>query len=98
MASYSQEFKDQIVRKLMPPTVMSVAALSRETGIPSPTLYAWKKHYHSEGFVVPSKSSPSDQWDAKTKLAAVIETAALNQAERSEYCRQHGLYPEQLDA
>ena len=98
MASYSQEFKDQIVRKLMSPTVMSVAALSRETGIPSPTLYAWKKHYRSEGFVVPSKSSPSDQWDAKTKLAAVIDTAALNQAERSEYCRQHGLYPEQLDA
>ena len=47
---------------------------------------------------MPSKSSPSDQWDAKTKLAAVIETAALNQAERSEYCRQYGLYPEQLDA
>ena len=41
MASYSQEFKDQIVRKLMPPTVMSVAALSRETGIPSSTYDAF---------------------------------------------------------
>ena len=65
----------------MPPTVMSVAALSRETDIPSLMLYAWKKHYRSEGFVVPSKLSPSDQLDAKTKLAAVIETAALNQAD-----------------
>jgi len=29
-------------------------------------------------------------------FAVVIETAALNEAERSAYCRQHGLYPEQL--
>lgn len=40
----------------------------------------------------------ADQWDAKAKLAAVIQTAAMNEAERSEYCRKHGLYPEQIEA
>ena len=98
MASYSQELKDQVVRKLMPPSLMSVADVSRESGICTATLYAWKKRYQAEGFVVPSKSNRPDQWDAKAKLAAVIETAAMNQAERSEYCRTYGLYPEQLDA
>ena len=28
----------------------------------------------------------------------VVEAAALNEAERGEYCRQRGLYPEQLQA
>ena len=35
--------------------------------------------------------------DTKSKLAAIIQTALMNEAERSEYCREHGLYPEQID-
>ena len=32
----------------------------------------------------------------ETSLPAVVETAAMNEAERGEYCRSHGLYPQQL--
>jgi transposase-like protein len=83
---------------MMPPNSQSVAAISRETGISQPTLYAWKKHLQSQGHVVPSKPSAPDHWDAKTKLAAVIRTAPMNEAERSTYCREQGLYVEQLEA
>ncbi|MCB5365033.1 transposase [Pusillimonas sp. CC-YST705] len=98
MPSYSAEFKEQVVRKLMPPHNQTVAALSRETGISEASLYNWKKQFRAKGFVVPKKSTHADQWDAKAKLAAVIQTAAMNEAERSQYCREHGLYPEQIDA
>ncbi len=37
-------------------------------------------------------------WSARNKFAAVIETAAMNESERSEYCCKRGLYPEQLAA
>ncbi|WP_231702301.1 transposase [Halopseudomonas litoralis] len=47
---------------------------------------------------MPSKPSSPDRWDARAKLAAVIRTASMNEAERSTYCREHGLYPEQLEA
>jgi transposase-like protein len=47
---------------------------------------------------VPAKKSLPDQWDGKAKLATVIQTAVMNEAELSEYCRQHGLYPEQVAA
>ena len=30
------------------------------------------------------------------KFAAVLESAALNEAELSAYCRERGLYPEQI--
>ena len=98
MPSYSIEFKEQIIKKMMPPNNQRVSEISRETGVSAPTLYAWKKHYRAKGFVVPGKKSLPDGWDAKTKLAAVIQTAPMNEAERSAYCREHGLYPEQLDA
>lgn len=98
MSTYSTELKEQIVKKMMPPNSQTVAAISRETGISAPTLYAWKKQLQAQGHVVPSKPTNPDRWDAKAKLAAVIQTAALNEAERSTYCREHGLYVEQLDA
>jgi len=98
MPSYSTELKEQIIKKMMPPNNQRVSDISRETGISAPTLYAWKKQYRAKGFVVPGKKSLPDRWDAKTKLAVVIQTAVMNEAERSVYCREHGLYPEQLDA
>lgn len=98
MTRYSQELKEQIVKKMMPPNSQSVAAIHRETGISTPTLYAWKKQFQSQGFVVPTKPSKADDWDAKAKLAAVIRTASMNETERAAYCREHGLYVEQLDA
>ncbi|HEN47668.1 MAG TPA: hypothetical protein ENI75_04860 [Mizugakiibacter sp.] len=98
MPHYSQELREQIVKKMMPPSSQTVAAISRETGISQPTLYAWKKQFRTQGYVVPSKSSNPDRWDGKAKLAAVIQTAAMNESERSAYCREYGLYVEQLDA
>jgi transposase-like protein len=72
--------------------------VSRELGVAGPTLYAWKRQFESKGFLVPANSSNPEKWDSKSKLAAIIQTASMNEAERSAYCREHGLYPEQLDA
>ncbi len=82
----------------MPPHNRTVVSLSQEIGVSGATLYNWKKQFRARGYVVPRKSTIADQWDAKAKLAAVIQTAAMNEAERSEYCRKHGLYPEQIEA
>src|SRR3546814_6139962 len=98
MSTNNQELKEQVVRKMRPPNNQSVAHLSRETGISGPTLYAWKKQFQSRCFVWPAKPSNPDRWDARAKLAAVIQTAPMKEAERSAYCREHGLYPEQLEA
>ena len=57
MPSYGPQFKEQIVKKLMPPYNQSVAQVSRDTGVAVPTLYAWKQLYRNQGYVVPSKSA-----------------------------------------
>lgn len=98
MTKYSAGLKEQMVRKLMPPSNRSVTAVSRETGISAPSLYAWKKQFRDQGHLMPKKPGPPDQWDSKAKLAALIHTSLMSEAERSAYCREHGLYVEQLDA
>lgn len=97
MAKYSPEFQESAVRQLMPPQLRSVAQVSRDTGVSEPTLYAWKKRFQSQGAVLPVRATQSEGWDAKAKLAAVIQTGAMNEAERSAWCREHGVYSQQID-
>ena len=97
MARYSEEIKEQMVRKMMPPYNRSVASIHRETGISAPTLYAWKRRFQEQGYVIPKKAATPEGWDGKARLAAIIKTASMNEAQRSTWCREHGVYPEQLD-
>jgi len=43
-------------------------------------------------------ATPAGELGSEEKFAIVVETAALNETELSEYCRRQGLYPQQLDA
>ena len=45
---------------------------------------------------MPDSDNTPEGWTSKDKFAAVMETATLSEAEIAEYCRQRGLYPEQL--
>ena len=93
---YSNERKEAVLGKLLPPYNLTVAELSRIEGISEPTLYNWRIQARKEGRPVPGAKSKSEQWSAEAKLATVIETGPLSEAELSEYCRKKGLYPEQV--
>lgn len=95
--SYSQEFKESVVKRMMPPNAVTVSQLVKETGVSDVTLYKWRKDYRNRGIAVPADSSNPESWSAGDKLAVVIETAALNETELGEYCRRKGLYPEQIE-
>lgn len=36
-------------------------------------------------------------WTAGARLEAVIAAAAMGEADKSEWCREHGIYPAELD-
>lgn len=94
---YSAEFKESVVKRMMPPNPLSVPQLVKETGVSDVTLYKWRKDYRNRGIAVPGDSKNSTHWSAEDKLAVVIETAAMNEAQLSEYCRNKGLYAEQIE-
>ena len=80
-AEYSEEFKEQAVRKMMAPNAMSVAQVSRDTGVSEQTLYNWRNRFRNEGKAVPADPSNPENWSGENKLAVVIETAGLNEEE-----------------
>ena len=95
---YSLERKEAVLKKMLPPNNQSIAALAEEEGISDATLYNWRQQARNKGRLMPDSDNTPEGWVSRDKFAAVLETAALNEAEKAEYCRQRGLYPEQLDA
>ncbi|WP_425357176.1 IS3 family transposase [Vibrio tritonius] len=98
MSRISVERKEAILKKLLPPYSMSVSQLAKEEGISTATLYYWRQQLRESGAAVPNSHTSSEQWSAQTKLAIVAETYSMTENELSNYCREKGLYPEQVEA
>jgi len=93
---YTPERKEAVLRKMLPPHNRSIPELAEEEGISEGTLYNWRKAARAEGRLLPDGDQSPEGWSAADKFAAVVETAALNEAELSAWCRERGLYPEQV--
>ena len=89
---YVKEEKDSLVARLFPPESISLGALSNETGISKSTLSTWKKkEEESKGNIKPKRNlSPND------KFLIVMETYNLTEIELTMYCREKGLYYDEL--
>jgi len=98
MPRYSPERKEAVLKKLLPPINRSIPDVAKEEGISEATLYNWRSQIRNSGVPVPGSGKQSDNWSAQAKFAVVVETASLNESELSEYCRERGLYPEQVKA
>jgi transposase len=61
------------------------------------TLYNWRKAWRLQGEVVPASEKDPEGWGATGKFTVVLDTAGLNATELSAYCRESGLYPEQVE-
>jgi transposase len=92
MARYSQKFKERVVARLLPPESSPVEAVSQTVGIRVGTLERWR----AEVLAKPS-GDEARHWTPVARLEAVIATAAMNQAARSAWCREHGVYPTELE-
>jgi len=97
MRRYSEAVKTDVRRRMSPPQRQSVAQISAELGIHVVTLYNWRKSWRLQGEVVPASEKDPEGWGATDKFTVVLETAGLNATELSAYCRERGLYPEQVE-
>jgi transposase len=97
MRRYSETVKADVRRRVSPPHRQSVAQISAELGIHVVTLHNWRKTWRLQGEVVPASEKDPEGWGATDKFTVVLETAGLNAIELSAYCRERGLYPEQVE-
>ena len=75
--------------RLLPPESAPLEVVAREIGLGAATLERWRSH---------ALAQPAGQrvWTAAARLEAVISTATLDEVARSAWCREHGLYGQQL--
>ena len=97
MRRYSETVKADVRRRMSPPARQSVAQISKELGIHLATLYAWRKAWRLQGEVVPASEKAQETWSTADKFTVVLESAGLNATELVAFCRERGLYPEQVD-
>jgi hypothetical protein len=81
---------------MLPPNTMPLGRLAKEEGISVATLAKWRAEARAKGQFLPDVNAGPEGLTSEDKLAAVIETASLNEAELGEYCRRRGIYAEQL--
>ena len=90
MARYGQAFKDRAVARLLPPESAPVQTVSQELGVSVATLERWR----ADALSIPARERV---WTAAARLQAVIATAAMDEAQRSAWCRENGVYPTELE-
>ena len=89
MARYSNEFKERAVARLLPPESADLSRVSQEIGVSVATLERWR----SDALSRPARERA---WTAAARLEAVIATAAMDEAQRSGWCREKGVSPSGL--
>lgn len=90
MARYSEKFKSRAVARLLPPESAAVDVVAREVGIGTWTLIRWRDDVQS----MPVRGRA---WTAALRWDALIITATLDEASKGAWCREHGVYPAELD-
>ena len=92
---YSQELKDAVLRRILPPNNESIAKVAREEGLPEQTIRVWRDKARANGTAVPARDN-AENWSTQDKFLIVVETASMNESELAEYARKKGLYVEQI--
>ena len=96
-SKYPQEFKENIIARLLPPQNASISEVASETGVPKDTLYSWRTQYrNSQDTPAVASGRRPDKLNNEERLVVIIETANFNELELSEYCRSKGIYPAQI--
>ena len=90
LARYGQAFKDRAVARLPAPESAALELVAREVGIGAGTLERWREDAQS-------RPARGRAWTAGARLEAVITTAALSESSKSAWCREHAVYPSELD-
>jgi len=105
-ARFTQSFKIQAVEKALSRSgVTTLNDIARSLGIGCSTLNKWIVKARNQEFDVVSTDEinrmtqdkrPQD-WTLEERLNMVVACGPLNDEELSEYCREQGIYPHQVN-
>lgn len=95
---YSEELREAILRRILPPRNEPLRQVARDENISLQTLYNWRIKALSGDIKSPDEASVKDAWSTQDKFHIVVETAGMSELELAEYARSKGLFIEQIRA
>lgn len=91
MKHCSREQREAIVNQYIN-SDLSLREFADKQGIAKSTLYTWSRTLDIKNIKGMKKTTLS----AEQRFSIVLETATFSELQLSEYCRENGLYPEQI--
>ena len=90
--SYTEEQKESMLSKLLPPHNMLISELSAQRGIPQTTLYGWRTRALKKINNPNGRKENKKAMTSSDKFHIVMETYALSEYDLAKYCRKNGLF------
>lgn len=96
MARYSAQFRNTILRKLLPPHSKSVGDLAAEFGVSTATIYYWKAKMNDGTLRVDDGAQAARGRQLTEKFSLLLESRGLADEEIGGWLRENGLHSEHL--
>ncbi|MEM5948982.1 transposase [Spirochaetia bacterium 38H-sp] len=93
---YSTGFRNNVLKKVLPPENRSIAEVSKETGVSEQTIRIWILKLKNdslnpqEGEISPEQRSPAE------KMSLIFESKSLTLEKKGEWLRKNGIHSEHL--
>jgi len=95
---YSPPRKSAALKRRVPPNNRAIRQLLKTEGIAEATLHKCRSNARGKGQLLPDAAAGSEGWTSHHKFAAVLQTAAMNEADLAEYGRKWAVFPAQIKA
>jgi transposase-like protein len=95
---YTEGFKARMVKRMTGPYAVTATALSKETGVPQPTLSLWLRRTRDSTLVTMAKETkqPGPK-SAEEKLRLVVEAQGLSGDALGAFLRREGIHEIELE-
>ena len=94
MGKYSEDFKKEMVKKLLPPMNKTNKELSLEIGVSAETIRNWRLRYINDKLDATSQKSINMSNAEKYRL--VLEAKSLSEEDYGKWLRAKGFYSSQI--
>ncbi len=96
MPCYSAQFRNTVLKKLLPPESRSVLSLAREYNLSVATIYGWKARMQKGTLRVDEGVLANRDRPLGEKLSLLLESRSISEESRGEWLRQNGLHSQHL--
>ena len=93
---YSTGFKNSVLKKVLPPSKMSIYSVSKEIGVADQTIRNWLQKVKDGTLDSISGELSTDHRNSLEKLNLLLKSRSLKEEELGKWLRENGIHSETL--